>query len=379
MGNVRRGAAPASIVVTAILAASVTIPVMPPHVASPHAAALTSPAPQTLQVRLASLVEQAIEQAMATPAFVPAPLNITSPMSAGTPASSTGGTPDNVESVGAAPKPLTHSASTTAARPPVGYSPFYPFTTPTTPVGSFGWWLTLPIAIPGLVFDSLAQSWSRDLAEMGLDIRLANQPELLSRYLLVPIAVTVQTTLTGLIGGGTYELGKFTLPQAVSWAANNLRKAIVNTLAAEKDLLNGGTGVLPDDETVVADKPFEPSAPAPATAATATTKPRVAQRPVPSAYADTDSQENLSELSPTSTDDTGEDAVSQDASDVSLSPSSPTEKAPTGRTNMLRLGPISLPSPFSRSTPAAASPASPSTRQATPERRLSVKSAMTRP
>lgn len=333
MGYVRRVVGPVSVAVTAILAASVTAPAMPPHVESTYTATPTSRAPQTLHVQLASFVEQAIEQAMTPPV---------------------------------APKALTASASTAAARPPVGYSPYYPFTTPTTPLGSLGWWVTLPIAIPGLVFDSLAQSWTRDLTDKGLDARLANQPELLSRYLFVPIAVTIQTALTGLIGGGTVELGKFTLPQAVFWSAKSLRVAIANTIAAEKDLLNGGTGVLPEDESVTADKSITLSASAPATAATATTKPRVAKRPVPPAHA-------AQPPTPTSTADTSGDSET----DASLSQSPPTAKTPTGRTDRLRLGPISLPSPFTRSRAAVDSPASPSTRQAGPERRLSVKSATT--
>ncbi len=342
MGYVRRVVGPVSVVVTAILAASVTAPAMPPHVESTYTATLTSRAPQTLHVQLASFVEQAIEQAMTPPVAQVAG--------------------DGVTTHHAAPKALTASASTAAARPPVGYSPYYPFTTPTTPLGSLGWWVTLPIAIPGLVFDSLAQSWTRDLTDKGLDARLANQPELLSRYLFVPIAVTIQTALTGLIGGGTVELGKFTLPQAVFWSAKSLRVAIANTIAAEKDLLNGGTGVLPEDESVTADKSITLSTSAPATAATATTKPRVAQRPVPPAH---------TAQPPTSTADTSGDSET----DASLSQSPPNEKTPAGRTDRLRLGPISLPSPFTRSRAAADSPASLSTRQAGPERRLSVKSA----
>ncbi len=347
MGYARRVVGPVSVVVTAILAASVTAPAMPPHVESTHTATLTSRAPQTLHVQLAGFVEQAIEQAMTLPVAQVAG--------------------DGVATHDAALKALTANTSTTAARPPVGYSPYYPFTTPTTPLGSLGWWVTLPIAIPGLVFDSLAQSWTRDLTDKGLDPRLANQPELLSRYLFVPIAVTIQTALTGLIGGGTVELGKFTLPQAVFWSAKSLRVAIANTIAAEKDLLNGGTGVLPDDESVTADKSITLSTSAPATVATATTKPRVAQRPAPPAH----TAQPSTPTTPTA------EASGESGTDASLSPSPPTEKTPTDRTDRLRLGPISLPSPFTRSRAAVDSPTSPSTRQAGPERRLSVKSATT--
>lgn len=343
VGYARRAAGPVSVVVTAILAASVTAPAMPPHVESTHTATLTSRAPQTLQVHLAGFVEQAIEQAVTPQAAQVAD----------------GG----VATHDAAPKALTANASTTAIRPPVGYSPYYPFTTPTTPLGSLGWWVTLPIAIPGLVLDSLAQSWTRDLTDKGIDARLANQPELLSRYLFVPIAVTIQTALTGLIGGGTVELGKFTLPQAVFWSAKSLRVAIANTIAAEKDLLNGGTGILPDDESVAAHKPVALSASAPVTA---TTKPRVAKRPLPSAHT------AQPQTSTTPTADTSEDSET----DASQSQSSPTEKIPTSRTNRLRLGPISLPSPSTRGRAAADSPTSHSTRVAEPERRLAVKSAM---
>ncbi|WNG81752.1 hypothetical protein C6A86_026965 [Mycobacterium sp. ITM-2016-00316] len=331
---------------TAILAASVTAPTMPTHVESTHTATLASRAPQTLQVHLASFVEQALEQALTPPVAQVAG--------------------DGVATHGAALKTLPANATTAATRPPVGYSPYYPFTTPTTPLGSLGWWVTLPIAIPGLVLDSLAQSWTRDLTDKGIDARLANQPELLSRYLLVPIAVTIQTALTGLIGGGTVELGKFTLPQAVFWSAKSLRMAIANTIAAEKDLLNGGTGVLPDYESATADRSIALSALEPATAATATTKPRVAKRPVPPAHP---------AQPPTSTTPTADTSGDSDT-DASLSQSSPTEKTPTGRTDRLRLGPISLPSPFTRSRAAADPQASPSTRQAGPERRLAVRSAM---
>lgn len=337
MGNTRRSVVPASIVATAVLAASVSISTMPPHVASTRVATLTSPAPQTLQVRLAGLVEQAIEDATAMPSAA-----------------------NDVESAETR-KSLTSNASVAAVRPPVGYSPFYPFTTPTTPQGSLGWWVTLPIAIPGLVFDSLAQSFTRELSDRGLDARLANQPELLSRYLLVPIAVTIQTALTGLIGGGTVELGKFTLPQAVFWSARSLRTAIANTIAAEKDLLSGGTGVLPEDESVAADKRIALSASAPATVATATTKPKVAQRPVAPAH---------TAQPPTSTPPTG-DTADDAETDASVSRSLPTAETPAGHTNRFRLGPISLPSPF------RAGPASPSADRADSDRRgsISVKSA----
>ena len=119
MGYARRAAGPVSVVVTAILAASVTAPAMPPHVESTHTATLTSRAPQTLQVHLAGFVEQAIEQAVTPQAAQVAD----------------GG----VATHDAAPKALTANASTTAVRPPVGYSPYYSFTTPTTPLGSLGW------------------------------------------------------------------------------------------------------------------------------------------------------------------------------------------------------------------------------------------------
>lgn len=310
---------------------------MPPHVASPRVATLTSPAPQTLQVRLAGLVEQAIEDATAMPSAA-----------------------NDIESADTR-QSLTVNASAAAVRPPVGYSPFYPFTTPTTPQGSLGWWVTLPIAIPGLVFDSLAQSFTRELSDRGLDARLANQPELLSRYLFVPIAVTIQTALTGLIGGGTVELGKFTLPQAVFWSAKSLRTAIANTIAAEKDLLSGGTGVLPEDESVATDQRIALSASAPATVATATTKPKVAQRPVPPAH---------TEQTPTSTPPTGDTAEDAET-DASVSESLPTVETPAGHTNRFRLGPISQPSPF------RAGQASPSGQRADSDRRgsISVKSA----
>ena len=347
MGHARRVVGPVSVVVAAILAASFTAPTMSPPVESAHPATPTSRAPQSLHVHLAGFVEQAIEEAVTPPAAQVAG--------------------DGVQTHDAALKALAANASTAAARPPVGYSPYYPFTTPTTPLGSLGWWVTLPIAIPGLVLDSLAQSWTRDLTDKGIDARLANQPELLSRYLFVPIAVTIQTALTGLIGGGTVELGTFTLPQAVFWSAKSLRVAIANTIAAEKDLLSGGTGILPDDESAAARRPIALSALAPATAATATTKPRVAKRPVPPAH--TAQPPTSTSTSPTA------DTSGDSETGASLSQSSPTEKTPTGRTDRLRLGPISLPSPFTRSRAAVDSPASPSTRQAGPERRLSVKSA----
>lgn len=229
-------------------------------------------------------------------------------------------------------KALTTNALSEADRPPPAYSPFYPFTTPTTSLGA---WVTLPIAIPGLVFDSLAQSLTRELVDKGVDARLANQPELLSRYLLVPIAVTIQTALTGL-AGGTNELGKFSLPQAVIWSANSLRSAITDTIAAERDLLNGGTGILPDEE----------AAAAPA-----------AERPTTRSLADTGRGAGAG---------AGAGADTPADPDASLSRPSSTEKTPAGHTNRFRVGPVSLPDPFARS-----SSASPSTRSADTVRRAS--------
>lgn len=295
--------------------------------------------PQTLQVQLAALVELAIEQATAAPAIVSAPLDAVAPASAGA-ATVTAGTAGFIEPLVPARKALTANASSVAVRPPPAYSPFYPFTTPTTSLGA---WVTLPIAIPGLVFDSLAQSLTRDLIDKGLDARLANQPELLSRYLLVPIAVTIQTALTGL-AGGTNELGKFSLPQAVFWSANSLRSAIADTIAAEKDLLSGGTGILPDDESTAA--PAAASRPTTRSLGNAAPGADESAEPTPQA-------ENISASTP-------------GAPDASLSQSSSTEKTPTGHTNRFRLGPISLPHPFARSRSA-----SPSARSADTVRRVS--------
>lgn len=352
MRTAGRSVAPISFAATAVVAAAVALPALPQSGHATHGAALPTCAPQTLQVQLAGLVESVIDQAVAT-----------------------GAIPTGTDPVSVTRKAVPANATAAAVPPPPAYSPWYPFTTPTTQPGL---WLTLPIAIPGLVFNSLAQSWTRDLTDKGLDPRLANQPELLSRYLLVPIAVTVQTTLTGLIGGGTFELGQFTIPQALTWAANNLRVAITNTIAAEKDLLSGGTGVLPDVTSAPADKPAALTAAAPAPAGTATTDQKVTKRAV---AADTEPQAEehagntsgsevdqspkavpTSEKAAEKSESDGKPEVKPEAASEAKSDAtsqSPTVKTTTDRGHRFRLGRISLPNPFPRKKPAAVSPASP--------------------
>lgn len=337
------------------MTAVVALPVMPQSVQATHGEPLPTCAPQTLQVQLAGLVKSMIEESVAT-----------------------GGVITDTDPLSVTRKTPTVNATTMAVRPPPAYSPWYPFTTPTTQPGL---WLTLPIAIPGLVFDSLAQSWTRDLTDKGLDPRLANQPQLLSRYLLVPIAVTVQTTLTGLIGGGTFELGQFTIPQALTWAANNLRAAITNTIAAEKDLLSGGTGVLPDVTSAATDKPAALAAAVPVSAGTATTGQKGAKWAISAVPADTEPQteEHVGNTPGTQVDqspksvppsektgdksasdskpETKPEAASEAKSDVT--DQSPAVKTTTDRGHRFRLGRISLPNPFTPKKPAAASPGSP--------------------
>lgn len=117
------------------------------------------------------------------------------------------------------------------------YNPFVPYA---QPVGVVGYALTTVFATQTALLLPTFDGATQALTEAGFDPRWAQQPQLIARSLVLPIAVAVQTALVGGLEG-TYVYGKFTPAEALSFFVDAVKTAIEGFVAAEKALFGQST------------------------------------------------------------------------------------------------------------------------------------------
>ncbi len=117
------------------------------------------------------------------------------------------------------------------------YNPFVPYA---QPVGVVGYALTAVFATQTALLLPTFDGATQTLTEAGLDPRWAQQPQLIARSLVLPIAVAVQTALVGGLEG-TYVYGKFTPAEALSFFVDAVKTALEGFVAAERALFGQST------------------------------------------------------------------------------------------------------------------------------------------
>ncbi|MDZ7881808.1 MAG: hypothetical protein U5N53_02340 [Mycobacterium sp.] len=117
------------------------------------------------------------------------------------------------------------------------YNPFVPYA---QPVGVVGYALTTVFATQTALLLPTFDGATQALTEAGVDRRWAQQPQLIARSLVLPIAVAVQTALVGGLEG-TYVYGKFTPAEALSFFVDAVKTALEGFVAAERALFGQST------------------------------------------------------------------------------------------------------------------------------------------
>lgn len=115
------------------------------------------------------------------------------------------------------------------------YNPFAPYA---QPVGVIGYALTTVFATQTAVTLPIFDGATETLTAAGLDPRWAEQPQLIARSLVLPLAVATQTALVGALEG-TYIYGKFTPAEALSFFIDAVKAAFDGFVAAERALFGG--------------------------------------------------------------------------------------------------------------------------------------------
>lgn len=117
------------------------------------------------------------------------------------------------------------------------YNPFAPYA---QPVGVIGYALTTVFATQTAVALPIFDGATETLTAAGLDPRWAEQPQLIARSLVLPLAVAAQTALVGALEG-TYIYGKFTPAEALDFFISAVKTAIDGFIAAERALFGQQT------------------------------------------------------------------------------------------------------------------------------------------
>lgn len=117
------------------------------------------------------------------------------------------------------------------------YNPFAPYA---QPVGVIGYALTTVFATQTAVALPIFDGATETLTAAGLDPRWAEQPQLIARSLVLPLAVAAQTALVGALEG-TYIYGKFTPAEALNFFIDAVKTAINGFIAAERALFGQQT------------------------------------------------------------------------------------------------------------------------------------------
>lgn len=231
----------------------------------------------------------------------------------------------------------------------MAYNPFVPYA---QPVGVVGYALTTVFATQTALLLPTFDGATQVLAEAGFDPRWAQQPQLIARSLVLPIAVAVQTALVGGLEG-TYVYGKFTPAEALSFFVDAVKTAIEGFVTAEKALfgqstlaakVSGATAAAPEvssTELPDAASVVTLSTQADSSAATGLKHPTAA------------TTKNDDEQAQTGTPEiTGETSALDTADVVTSVPKKPTFKLPTLKLPKLKLPTLKFPSPKKSTRPA---------------------------
>lgn len=229
------------------------------------------------------------------------------------------------------------------------YNPFVPYA---QPVGVIGYALTTVFATQTAVLLPVFDGATQTLTEAGLDPRWAQQPQLIARSLVLPLAVAVQTALVGGLEG-TYVYGKFTPAEALDFFINAVKTAIDGFVAAERALFSQAT-LSAKVSGLAASAPDVSSTDIPDKDAVVTLS--TAQADAPAAVEPKHNEaETVSndQLQAGTSGVAGETTAAETTEAITTVPKKPTFKLPTIKLPKLKLPTLKLPTPKKTTRPAA--------------------------
>lgn len=232
------------------------------------------------------------------------------------------------------------------------YNPFVPYA---QPVGVIGYALTTVFSTQTALLLPTFDGATQALTEAGVDPRWAQQPQLIARNLVLPIAVAVQTALVGGLEG-TYVYGKFTPAEALNFFVDAVKTALEGFVAAERALFgqsalaakaSGATDSAPDASSTEL-----PSAESVVTLSTGQVDAPAATGLKHAAAETTNSDDEHPQ--PVSPEITDEATPLETTTALTSVPKKPTFKLPTLKLPKLKLPTLKFPSPKKSSRPATA-------------------------
>jgi hypothetical protein len=242
-----------------------------------------------------------------------------------------------------------------------GYNPFVPYA---QPVGVIGYALTTVFATQTALLLPVFDGATQTLTEAGVDPRWAQQPQLIARSLLLPVAVAAQTALVGNLEG-TYVYGKFTPAEALNFFVNAVKSAIDGWVAAKKVLFGqpaltakapGATELAPDVS----------STEIPDTASVVTLSTAKAEAPAATGLKHTTAEAVTNDDQPPvdGSEIVGEATAIETIEAVTTVPKKPTFRLPTIKLPKLKLPAVKLSTPKKATRPATTPSTSASDSQA---------------
>lgn len=230
------------------------------------------------------------------------------------------------------------------------YNPFVPYA---QPVGVIGYALTTVFATQTAVLLPVFDGATQTLTEAGFDPRWAQQPQLIARSLLLPVAVAAQTALVGNLEG-TYVYGKFTPAEALNFFVNAVRTAIDGFVAAERALFNQGTlSAKVSEATATAPDVASTDVPDAASVVTLSTAQADASAATGLKQAESETVSTDDQSPAVASEIAGETTAVETIEAVTAVPKKPTFKLPTIKLPKLKLPTLKLPTPKKATRPAA--------------------------
>jgi len=232
----------------------------------------------------------------------------------------------------------------------MAYNPFVPYA---QPVGVVGYALTTVFATQTAVLLPTFDGATEALTAAGVDPRWAQQPQLIARSLVLPIAVAVQTALVGGLEG-TYVYGKFTPAEALSFFVDAVKTAIEGFVTAEKALFGQSTlAAKVSGATAAAPEVSSTELPDAASVVTLSTAQADSSAATGLKHPTADTTKHDDEQAQTGTPEITGETTALDTADVVTSvPKKPTFKLPTLKLPKLKLPTLKFPAPKKSTRPA---------------------------
>lgn len=232
----------------------------------------------------------------------------------------------------------------------MAYNPFVPYA---QPVGVVGYALTTVFATQTAVLLPTFDGATEALTAAGVDPRWAQQPQLIARSLVLPIAVAVQTALVGGLEG-TYVYGKFTPAEALSFFVDAVKTAINGFVAAEKALFGQSTlAAKVSGTTAVAPEASSTELPDAASVVTVSTAQAGSSAAPGLKHPSADTTKKDDEQSLDDTPESTAETTALDATEAVTSvPKKPTFKLPALKLPKLKLPTLKFPTPKKTTRPA---------------------------